>query len=535
MKMAVKTKKNLRKQQERRGRVLQPQGPPSSGIDQFLRVHGLRIVAMFCVYAGLRILLFAAAFPIFNPVDEQAHLLSIRMYAHGQWPDKDLPEVDAESAKLFSVYGTLEYLVPKETIKHMYPAAPLYQLSDREMYPYVAPRYMHWINTRNLEGQSAPLYYLLGGGWYRVGEALGMNAWELAYWVRFLNSAAYVLLIWISYRLVQHVYPDRVFLWLGVPALLAVFPQDVYFGINREILSSPMTAVALLLMVKAVDEKGGGSRLLFLASALVGFTFLVDVSNCELYAALALALWHRTRRLPAKHISKAWIVIGAAFASLLPPSVWMLRNYLVMGDLTGSRAKIAILGWTTKPYGELLNHPLFSLGGAWYFLTNLVRTFWRGEYVWHAKVMSWPPADWFYLLSSVVMITVFAVQMFRRWRNKTAMQQLIESQSLLLVLTSVLFMAAISLPFDFHQCVNPSRDHPFFVSGRIISGALLPFVLMYVAGMEFLLRPIRKWIPAASVLACLLLFITVTELQVRRVAFASPYNFFALRTWQQKH
>src|SRR5580704_10061989 len=102
------------------------------------------------------------------------------------------------------------------------------------------------------------------------GEALGMNAWELAYWVRFLNSAAYVLLIWASYRLVQHVYPDRVFLWLGVPALLAVFPQDVYFGINREILSSPMTAVALLLMVKAVDEKGRGSRLLFLASALVG-------------------------------------------------------------------------------------------------------------------------------------------------------------------------------------------------------------------------------------------------------------------------
>jgi len=95
------------------------------------------------------------------------------------------------------------------------------------------------VNTRNLEGQSAPFYYLVGAGWYRLGEALGLQSWELAYWIRFLNPAAYVVLVWISYRLVRKVYPDRIFLWLGVPALLAVFPQDVYFGINREVLSAP--------------------------------------------------------------------------------------------------------------------------------------------------------------------------------------------------------------------------------------------------------------------------------------------------------
>jgi hypothetical protein len=149
--------------------------------------------------------------------------------------------------------------------------------------------------------------------------------------------------------------------------------------------------------------------------------------------------------------------------------------------------------------------------------------------------MNWPPADWFYLLSSIAMVTAFTIQLFLRWKNKTSLQRLIESQSFLLVLASVLFMAAISLPFDFQKCVNPSREHPFFVSGRIISGALLPFVLMYVAGMEFLLRPIRKWSLAAPVLAFLLLFITITEFQVRRAVFSSPYNFFALRTWQQEH
>jgi hypothetical protein len=454
------------------------------------------------------------------------------MYARGEWPGNDLPKVDEESAKLFAMYGTLEYVGAKETMKH---APPIYQLSNQELFIHrFAPKYVFWMNDRNFEGQSAPFYYLLGAGWYRLGEALGMQSWGLAYWVRFLNPAAYVVLVWVSYRLVRKVYPDRVFLWLGVPALLAVFPQDVYFGINREVLSAPMTAVALLLMVKTVDEEESKGWLLLFASVLVGLTFLVDVSNWVLYGAFALTLWFWARQSTAKPISKAGVVCGAGFASMLLPSAWMLRNYLVMGDLTGSRAKIEFLSWTMKPRGELFNHPLFTLNGASYFLGNLVRTFWRGEYLWDGKPMSWPPADWLYLLSSVAMVAAFTVQLFRGWKNKTLMQRLTESQSLLLFLTSVLFMAAISLLFDFHKCVNPSREHPFFVSGRIISGALLPFVLMYVAGMEFLLRPIRKWRPAALALACLLVFITIAEFQVRRVAFSSPYNFFALRAWPGK-
>jgi hypothetical protein len=536
--MPVKKTKGPQKRRDKRTQATQPQAPSQPGIDQFLWVHSGRIVALLCAFAGLRILIFAAAFPIFNIVDEQAHLLSIRMYSRGQWPGKDLPGVDKESAKLFALFGTVEYLVPKETMEQLYPAAPTYQLSNQELRTYVGPRYTHWVNTRNLEGQSAPFYYLLGAGWYRVGESLGMESWELAYWIRFLNPAAYVLLIWASYRLVRKVYPDRIFLWLGIPALLAVFPQDVYFGINREVLSAPMTAVALLLMVKAVADKNDerdSKRWLLLASVLVGLTFLVDVSNCVLYGAFAMTLWLWERQSSAKPISKAGIVTGAGVVSLLLPAVWMLRNYLVMGDLTGSRAKIKILTWTMKPRGQLLNHPLFSLHGASYFLGNLVRSFWRGEYLWHGKPMTWPPADWFYLLSSFVMVTAFIVQLIREWKDKTLVQRLTESQSLFLVVASVLFMAAISLPFDFQKCVNPSREHPFFVSGRIISGALLPFVLMYVAGMEFLLRPIRKWIPAAPVLACLLVFITITEFQVRRDVFSSPYNFFALRTWQQEH
>jgi len=501
----------------------------------FLRSHAGGIIALLCLYAGLRILIFAAAFPTFNNVDEQFHLLSIRMYALGQWPNKELPSVDYESAKLFALYGTTEYFVSPQRMERFHLRAPLYQLSPQEADPYLAASILRWLERPDFEAQSTPLYYLLGAAWYRIGEALGMRAWEIPYWIRFLNPAAYVLLIWASYRFVRTVYPDRIFLWLGVPALLAVFPQDVYFGISRDVLSAPIAAVALLLMVKTVNGENSRVWLPIAASMLVGLAFLGNVSNIVLYGALALTLWFWTRRSTASRLATTSVALASVIAAGTLPAAWMLRNYTVMGDLIGSRAKVEYLGWTMKPIGQLFDHPLFSFGGLSYFLANLTRTFWRGEYVWHGQPMRWPPADWFYLLSSCLMVLVFTLQYFRRRKHSRFIERFAEFQVLFLVLASVLFMAAISLPFDFHDCFYPSRAHPFFISGRIISCVLPPFALIYVSALESLLRPLRKWISPAAVLCCLLLFISITEFQVRRNVFSSPNNFFAFRAWQQSH
>jgi len=530
--MPVPRTTSARKRPQKPTGVAQYDALAESGLDRFLRAHSGRIITLLCLYAGLRILIFSAAFPLFNNVDEQAHLISIQSYARGQWPGKDLPKLDPDSAKFYALYGTAEYLVPSETFK-IRPWTPFYQLSPQEVYPRVARTYMHWLNAANFEAQSTPLYYLLGAAWYRLGEALGMREWQLAYWIRFLNPAAYALLMWVSYRFVTNVYPDRMFLGLGVPALLAVFPQDVFFGINRDVLSAPMCAAALLLLMKALEKKN--RKWLLAAASLVGLAFLVNVSNCVLYGVLAITLWFWVRGSPGTALTNAGTAVGAVFASVALPSIWMLRNYSVMGDLTGSRAKIEYLGWTMKPLHELFHHPLFSFHGLSYFLVGLVPTFWHGEYVWHMKPMRWPVADWFYIASSGVMIVVFSVRFVREWESSTATQRWAELQALFMVLGSVLFMAAISLPFDFHNCMYPSQANPFFLSGRIISGALLPFVLIFVSGMEFLLAPIRKWVSPAAVLACLMVFITITEFQIRRVVFSSPNNFFALTSWKKNH
>jgi len=69
--------------------------------------------------------------------------------------------------------------------------------------------------------------------------------------------------------------------------------------------------------------------------------------------------------------------------------------------------------------------------------------------------------------------------------EQTSLQRLIESQSFLLVLASVLFLAAISLPFDFQKCVNPSGNTHSLCSDALSLALLLAFVLMYVAGWNF--------------------------------------------------
>jgi hypothetical protein len=99
--------------------------------------------------------------------------------------------------------------------------------------------------------------------------------------------------------------------------------------------------------------------------------------------------------------------------------------------------------------------------------------------------------------------------------------------SLYLVLGSVLFLAAFSLPYDFHQCFYPSRAYPYFVSGRIVNRSLLPFALIYLTGIEYLWRPIRKYVHPIFPVLAICVFIMCAEIPIRSAVFHSHFNFFA--------
>lgn len=496
-----------------------------------------KIVFALCIYAALRVLVFALAFPLFNNTDEKFHLMSIQMYAHGHLPGKELPQVDTEFSNTFIPYTSPEYEITHEEIDRDGVEVPLYRIPNREREstlaePFYAVKLRKWSRTLNFEAHGAPLYYVVGAIWYKLGDTLGLHDWGIAYWVRLLNPIASALLVWLSYRFVLQIYPERPFLWLAVPALIAVFPQDVFFGMNRDVLSPPVCAAALLFMALALTANAKKYQSLIIASFLVGLAFTTEVSNFVFYIPLLATLWLWVRRSPASYRHKFWVVGACATASFMTPFLWMARNYLVMGDLTGSKAKVLDFGWTVRPLGMLFQHPLFSWSGLSYFLVKLTRTFWHGEYHWYGLEMRDPGADWFYVLSSFVLIAIFLADFARRRRTISGIEQWAGFQSFILVVSSVIFLAVISLMFDFHDFPYPSRALPYFVSGRIMSGALLPFILLYASGLEIVTTRSRKWVPPAATLACLMLFITVSEIHVRSVAFSSPYNFFALAGWQ---
>lgn len=504
-----------------------------SRMDVFVRAHASRIAVALAVFAALRILVFAAAFPLANNTDERFHLMTIQMFAEGQIPGEDLPRINPEFARTFLLYWSPEYNHSKESLNRSGVAGPLYAIPPQAQNSALSKDFYvkqlnQWLARPNYEAQSPPFYYVIAAGWYRLGSALGLRDWGLDYWLRFLNPIAYGLLVWLSYRFCRNVYPENDFLCIAVPALVAVFPQDVFFGMNRDVFSAPMGAAVFLFLIKALDDQPNHAGYLLLGSGLTGLAFVTSVSNVVLFGALATTLWLWAQRSPESIVHKIRVMSASALAAGFLPVLWILRNYLVIGDLTGGKAKAHELGWTVKPLGEMLLHPLFSWHGLGYFLVNLTRSFWQGEYTWHGAPMRSASADRFYVLSSAVLVLVFAWTFVARRKTTPWIQRLAGFQALFLVAASVLFLALISLPFDFHECAYPSRLHPFFVSGRIISGALLPFMLIYASGLGLVLNRIRKWVPPVAVLACLMLFITASEIRIRSVAFSSPYNLFAL-------
>jgi len=488
------------------------------------------LVFILAAYACLRIMVFAAAFPLFNNVDEQLHFTSIQMYAQGHLPGKELPHMNPDVARSLVGFWSPEYGHTQEQLEQSgFPgtAAPKSYEEGSPVGQLYQAKLQEWLRRPNFEAQSPPVYYLLAAVWYRLGIVAGLRSWELLYWLRFLSAPLYAIFVWVSYKFSVCALPEDSFFQVAVAAILAVFPQDVFFGLNRDVLSPLICATALLFMVYALTDLERQTRLLLIASALVGVAFLVEVSNFVLYGTIAVTLG---TLLGTQHATwkQRLSLICAAGLSIVMPLLWMLRNYAELGDLTGSSRKLVVLGWKVNSPSQVWQHPLFTWHGLGYFLMRLTGSFWHGEYGWHAQILRSEYIDCFYVFSSALMITLFVIWMARRWVMLSGTQRWAGTQALILVASSVVFLATLSILFDFPDGGYPSKLSPYLVSGRIVSGVLLPFIFLYAKGFEVLANQLRQWVHPSTLLAALTLGVTCSDLWIRRHVFASPLNFYAL-------
>jgi len=259
-------------------------------------------------------------------------------------------------------------------------------------------------------------------------------------------------------------------------------------------------------------------------------TCLVKTSNLPLLAVgiivvvLKVSQLTRTRRLRAALGSLS----ALALSTTLPIVLWFAWNYQTFGDLTATRSKIEFLGWIRKPVGNWLPHPIFTFHGLKEFWPQLIASLWRGEFIWHGQRLASQATDAFYWISSTLAIGMAIISLFPRLAKLTNFQR----QSLWLAFLSftalVVFVVVLSVAFDFGLCVYPSREHPYFFSGRLLAAAAVPFFLFYSQALACVFSRIPPMWLRIVLFAGIVLFIVVSQSIVDWPAFSSRYNFFHL-------
>lgn len=488
------------------------------------------IVTALCAAAAFRIAFFSAAFPVFNNVDEIAHFDLIYKYAHGWKPRLGAERYDKEADVVRAFYGSREYL---GSAGRAYPALDVparHTFSPEAIEKMLGHMRRPLSQQPNHEAVSPPVYYILAGLWYRLGGALGLRDANLVYWPRLLNIPLYVALMLIAWRYCALLYPGDSYIQTAMLVFLASFPQDVFYSMNADVLSPVVCSVGLLggFMTYQKDRSVTFAAGVGLTAALA---VLTKLSNLALLPSVALLILLRLRKDVRAGVAGHGIARSAAFsgALLIPIILWMARNYWLLNDATGSRHTFVWSGWALRPWWDILNHPILTPYGFWYFLSRTLQTFWTGEIVWHSQRIHWAPLDLFCVLSSLTFIIVAVLVAWCHCAKRAVSDNAslpVAGVSALTIASFMGFLAAISLPIDFRNFWYPSREYPYFTSGRLILGALLPFAALYLCGLREVWRKCR--IPASPLWAVAALAVTITlvELVLSAGVLYSNFNWF---------
>jgi hypothetical protein len=154
-----------------------------------------------------------------------------------------------------------------------------------------------------------------------------------------------------------------------------------------------------------------------------------------------------------------------------------------------------------------------------------MQTFWRGEFVWHLKRIASPIADTFYSVSSMILLISSAVA---TWKRRSRGHGIVGGAVWASVLLSLAALALLSVWFEYGTSFYPSQKEPYFTSGRLIAGALIPFLVLYIDGIAFLVERFSRVTGPLVFVGLTSLLMTVSEVALTREVFQSPFNWFHL-------
>lgn len=471
----------------------------------------------------------SAGLPLFNDVDEQAHFDLIHKLARGYWPVLPREQWDQETAEIDVAYGTFEFLSKPETYPGgVYPPPVWTWAPSRERDDYVQRKTVALTRKANHEVHSPPVYYLAGTAWYKLGRFAGLQSPENVYWIRFLNVPLYAALIATAYAFCRAYFSQ--FVALAVPALIALFPSTIFFGINSDALSPLLMLLALWLLLRWQASLSPSAWLSLLAGLLTAAAFLVKLSNVAILATCVIVVvwrWYQAHR--AGTFRGEWPRGAMLLLALcLPIACWMLQNKYFLGDLMGIDAKVRELGWRHKPVSALFHHPLYSFAGQRAFWSRLVTSFYVGDMNWHGSPpMKFVPSEIFYRASFILLPIALGLVWFRNRQSAAGRFHVADGLCAFILAGSVGFLMVQSLMWDFGACPYPSRAYPYLNSGRLIAGAVVPFLALYAWSVEAVFN-FRKW-ACAAVLALSAMLMVLPQTTFLSNVLHSRYNWFHLR------
>ena len=483
-----------------------------------------KLIIVFSILAAIRVFIYSSAFPFFSNVDEQSHFDLVIKYGLEHHVPLSLEKVSPKSVEYIVNYGSPEYLCKPADVMGKQFSTPIWKMPEENAQRYIDERVAVWSSKTNHESLQPPVYYMIAGTWTELGSLFGIKGGFLLYWIRYLNVLLVVALVWIAYFAALRIFPENRFIVLGVPLLAAILPQDTYYSIQSDVLSPICFGLAFIGMIGFIRDTPS-SRQGIIAGLSVAATVLTKISNMPLLIVVLVLVMFKLRILSRTHklVSAARPIGLFVFCALMPVFIWFAWNLSMYGDVTASDSKIQLLGWTPKPFFDWFSHPIFTPHGAWIFWSTLMSSFWRGEFVWELTLMTIPAFDVFYWLSSLVLV-VLAMINIRRSGND--FQRRMNWLAFWSFASLVIFMVVLSVSFDFGRCFYPSQKYPYFTSGRLLSAALVPFLLLYVQGLNFVFSWIKNECLRFGVLIAIALLITLSEFIVSWPVFSSQYNFF---------
>lgn len=484
---------------------------------------------LLCLLGAVHVFFFSASLPFFSTPDEQVHFdLAVR-YSQGDIPRTLTPPSD-EALRFIAIYGTPEYLWPPATQPGgKIPPPPWKQPVAAAQKELLAKEADYKSRFKDDEAASPPLYYALAGGWWRLGHAIKLDGGQLLYWLRFLNTPLVVALVLLGWLTARAIFPENVFIRLAVPAIIAFLPQSTFYAINNDILTPLTFGIAFVLLVKFFEAPRLSPLFGFIAGLALAAAYLSKTSNLPLVVAAGVFIvWKTLGLMRAGKPGHPLVSLGLLIlAAAVPIAAWMTWCRTNFGDLTGSSLKLSLLGWTPKPWAEWWHHPLFTGAGFWFFVKQNLATFWQGELVWQRQPLTIPGVDSAYAVLTLGLVALALAAWLSRPSPFTTSQRPAVGFAFLCLVASFAFFALLSVRFNFHDSNYPSTAHPFFVSGRLMLGMLVPLLILFVCGLDRLMNRFHN-LTKFCVLLALLGFMTASEWTIDNPVLFNEYNWFHL-------